>query len=317
MSGFDFDASMDEISTYLSKNYAGAIVPIKDGYCPKCFSGGSVTVHDLPVLKHCPKPKMLQQKRFIFWRDLFHSKRADPITTINAFVPGVDKSIAHFSRVLLDLSCPGEPCKDRPICLQRCLLCNSLVEEHSPTISTSGDPAFKIHTCCCTRCSYVKDEKGKQVQCKELVPSIPLYIKERPSIMCKEHARLMREGDVQMAPAQEGQGSRASAAQPIESVQPAQSAQPVHWQPAPPKPQKKPATPSRPPKLERDSERGRSHDMKKFLLPAKRAKEQATDQQRSEASAAIAFERPTVVFTPHAHLRHKHKRKVFLEDDDE
>ena len=291
---------MDAISAYLCDNYDGDVFPLKSGYCPNCFAGGDVKVHTPPSFKHKQDKAAIKERKLDFWLNLFESKQADPIATINAFVPSANKSIPHFSRVVLDLSSPGEPCENQQMCHTRCLLCASLVESHTPAITTAGDPGFKIHNGCCFRCSFVEVNGGKQVQCRELVPSIKLSIdlKERPEIMCKEHARVMREGKVQGN--QGNQGPKVSAQDPQQYVQADQVQQPK-------KPKKKPPTPARPSKLERDSEKGRSHDIVKFFVPAGVKK-----------LSEVGYSRPTLVITPHPQKKgQQRKRRVVSSDEDE
>ena len=291
---------------YFAAQFKGKILSVQHDYCPSCFRGGKTDIVRLPAGL---KPDD-QRKKAAIWRKCFEDRHIDPVQALNAFNPGGTGCIAEFRDSLLNLHSPGEKCVNSQECHECCLFCRGLISTTDDKLRTRGKIRFNVHQRCMTVCSFIPVGKGKQHQCTAPVPAIPEYFKDVPRVLCKKHARQERNGGTPIVPQAPPPPPRQQRAPPA----PVPSAPPSAPRPPAPPPPKKKAPERKPTKLERDSERGRSHDL--ATLWSSGAASATSDKKRAtpDTTEDSYSHQARVVFTPHPHLAHKFSRRVFPAD---
>lgn len=250
---------------------------IQTGYCPKCLKGGASKARDIP-----------KTGRTEFWRELMADKEIDVYQALHMYVPG-QGSIPRFKEALKSPFKPGEPCADQGQCVRTCFFCHYMIEDEEYLRMPVGDHAFSVHTLCVSQCSHVPIGRTRRERCVNQVPIVPRYAKAAgfDTNYCRHHAQLAAEAATGRT---EGRVTMMVPQNPSPRGAPPAMADSPRLQGAPaPKAAPKP---HRPTKLERDSERGRSRDIKAMF-----GSRPAEDPKPANPPP---YERPVVVFTPHA-----------------
>jgi len=286
---------MDQVADFMARQYTGKIIPVYTDYCPECLKKGK------PDVLNVPKDP---GERRAFWAGLFEEKTLDPCIVLNCFIPAHAASTAHFSKSLIDLGKPGKACTQGMQCDPVCIFCHCIVDKSRPHVVTKSEVPLNVHQGCLSQCTYVEPGSGKKHQCKAMVPRIPSYFQCFQIGVCTEHGRLMRE-----APSGVPLGALGAARQQTlkRFEPPMQFAAPPPPVPKPPavKPSSTKPSSTKPPaptKLSRLGEDKYTHDIRSMF----------------KETAKEPYQRPEVVFTPHASAtkaRSKRRRRNFDSDD--
>jgi hypothetical protein len=282
---------MSVIAEFLARNYHGKKVHLLKGYCPKCHRNGKK--YSLTA------PESLDHK-ISFWNKLFE-RRVYEYQALHSFRPASGNSVSYFMHPLLDMSDQGALCQDG--CYKVCVLCQTLISDPPDLCceSIGGSRTNYPHHSCLTTCSWVCNERGREIRCNVMVPSVPSYLPINGA-QCRFHKN-GGKGLVSATPSGPNRPSTPVPSAPIRPSTPAPSA-PIRPStpsalmppPQPHRPQIKepPPAPSKPPPVPRRLPITGQPTLNDFMAraqvsTAKRALEDAPDGQ--------------LVFIPHAKRR--------------